>query len=258
MIRAMKMRRAPSVAAFLCIVLAGSVGAVDNLPALLKAVDEAQRLPAPIRADATVEIDGVEGSKRDHLVIVERGVNEPKVARQMVLELQSAKLRLLVLGPADLQLASDGKARPAKPDENVDSTSFTAEDWLPFSPERCAAMRIADLGDAQFTLVCEPKKPPSQYSLMVYKFDREKAVMVQALLYKDSMTNLVKMVRQDEFVQIGSNWRPKRIVIQDFKLRTKDVVSLDWQAAPAVTGALFDVKTFATAALPQAAAAQKP
>jgi hypothetical protein len=257
MIRAMEKRRTGFGLAFVSIAFAGAVGAADTLPTLLKAVGEAERLPTPLRADASVEIDGVEGSKRDRLVIVERSAGDSKAPRQLYLELQNAKLRLLVLGPAELELASDGKPRPAKPDETLDSTSFTAEDWLPFAAERCAAMRIADLSDQQFTLVCEPKKPPSQYSLMVYKFDREKAVMLQALLYKDTLTNLVKMMRQDDFVQVGSKWRPKRIVIQDFKLRTKDVLSLDWQVAPAVAAALFDPKTFATASLPQAAAAQK-
>jgi len=61
--------------------------------------------------------------------------------------------------------------------------------------------------------------------------------MQQVLLYKDSMTNLVKALRQDDFVQVGSKWRPKRIVMQDFKLRTKDVLSLDWQVAANVPAA---------------------
>jgi hypothetical protein len=254
----MDWRRITICESLLSIVLAAGVSAADTLPTLLQAVREAEQSPSPLRADASVEIDGVEGKKQDRLVIVERSGADAKAPRQLYAELQNAKVRLLALGPSELQLASDGKPRSAKPDQAVGSTSFTAEDWLGFSPERCATMRIADLSEEQFTLVCEPKKPPSQYSLMVYKFDRAKAVMQQVLLYKDSLTNLVKALRHDDFVQVGSKWRPKRIVMQDFKLRTKDVLSLDWQAAANVPAAVFDAKTFATASLPQAAAAQKP
>ena len=256
--RAMDWRQTALHATLLSIVLAASVSAADTLPALLQAVREAEQAPSPLRAEGSVEIDGVEGKKQDRLVIVERSATDAKAPRQLYAELQNAKVRLLALGPTELQLASDGKPRSAKSDQAVGPTSFTAEDWLAFSPERCAAMRIADLSEEQFTLVCEPKKPPSQYSLMVYKFDRAKALMQQVLLYKDTMTNLVKALRHDDFVQVGSKWRPKRIVMQDFKLRTKDVLSLDWQAAANVPAAVFDPKTFATASLPQAAAAQKP
>ena len=93
---------------------------------------------------------------------------------------------------------------------------------------------------------------------MVYKFDRGKSVMLQVLLYKESMTNLVKMVRNDDFTQVESKWWPKRIIMQDFKIRTKDVISLEWQPASTVPEGIFDPKSFGTAALPERSAGRKP
>jgi hypothetical protein len=81
--------------------------------------------------------------------------------------------------------------------------------------------------------------------------------MQQVLLYKDNMTNLVKMLRNDDFEQVASKWRPKRVVMQDFKLRTKDTFEIQWQPSPTAPAELFDPKAFA-AAPPLPAAAEKP
>ena len=217
------------------------------LATLLQGVNESLRPSTPLRADGSVESDSLEGNKQDRLVLVERAGADTKVPAQVYVELEKAKVHLLALGPSELYISADGKSRPATPETAVDSTSFTTEDWLPFSAARCAAMRIVDINAEQFTVLCEPKTPPSQYRLMVYKFDREKSVMLQALLYKDSMTNLVKMLRNDDFIQVESKWRPKRIVMQDFKVRTKDVISLEWHPASAVPARVFDPKSFGAA-----------
>ena len=219
----------------------------ETLTDLLRGVAEAGRIAKPLRAEGSAEIDGVQGKSQDHVVILERSGTEANAPRQIFLELEKAKVRVLALGPSEMQVATGGKPKKAAADTAVPPTSFTAEDFLAFSPERCAAMRTADLGQDSFTVVCEPKKPPSQYALMVYKFDREKSALVQALLYKDSMTNLVKLFRQDDFVRVGSAWRPKRILLQDYKLRTKDVLTLDWKEDPAAPAQAFDPKSFATA-----------
>ena len=71
------------------------------------------------------------------------------------------------------------------------------------------------------------------------------ATMLQALLYKGTMTNLVKMLRNDDFVRVGQQWRPKRVTMQDFKIRTKDVLSLEWKAAAPVPPETFDPSAFA-------------
>lgn len=240
--------RARTLAALLVsVVLHCEAASADMLATLLQGVNESLRPSTPLRADGSVESDSLEGNKQDRLVLVERAGADTEVPAQVYVELEKAKVHLLALGPSELHISADGKSRQATSETAVDSTSFTTEDWLPFSAARCAAMRIVDINAEQFTVLCEPKTPPSQYRLMVYKFDREKSVMLQVLLYKDSLTNLVKMLRNDDFIQVESKWRPKRIVMQDFKVRTKDVISLEWQPASTVPAQVFDPKSFGSA-----------
>ncbi|MBI2963172.1 MAG: hypothetical protein HYY35_05405 [Deltaproteobacteria bacterium] len=223
---------------------------------LVRQAVEAGKPSTPLRADATADIDGLDGKRQERLVIVERVAADAGLPAQTLVVLAGAKLRVLALGPAELHLASGGKVSRAEAKARIGSTSFAAEDFLPFSPARCAAMRLADLTAEQFTLVCEPKIPPSQYSLMVYKFDRARFSLLQVLLYRDGMTNLVKMLRNHDFVRVGSAWRPKRVVMQDFKLRTKDVLSLEWRESADVPAEAFDAKSFAGVALEPRASAQ--
>lgn len=235
----------------------GGGASADMLATFLDSVSQADRLSTPLRADGAIESDGIKGKAEDRIVLVERASPDPKAPREVYVELEKSKVHLLALTPAELHLAADGKPAKTAADGPFVSTSFTAEDFLPFSAARCAATRIADISEEQFTIVCEPKKPPSQYSLMVYKFDRAKFVMRQVLLYKGAMTNLVKMLRNDDFTEVGSKWRPKRIVMQDFKLRTQDTISLQWQASASVPASAFDPKSFAASSLLQASA-RKP
>jgi Outer membrane lipoprotein-sorting protein len=236
-----------SVIAFTAVIVIRGVAYAETLTTLLQGVTEADRLAKPLRAEASADIDAVAGKSQDRVVIIERSGAEASAPRQIFVQFEKPAVRLLALGPSEVYLATGGKAKKASAESAVAGTSFTAEDFLPFSPERCAAMRTADLGQDSFTVVCEPKKPPSQYSLIVYKFDREKSVLVQALLYKDSMTNLVKLLRHDDFVRVGGSWRPKRIVMQDYKLRTKDVLTLDWKEDTAAPAQAFDAKSFGAA-----------
>jgi hypothetical protein len=238
-------RRLAFGAALVVLVIGTEAFADDTLAALLRAVGDASKPSGPLRAEGTIESDGLRGKTRDRLVWIERAGSGAGAPLQAYVELANAKARLLALGPADLRMAIDGRPSQAQPDQALDSTSFTAEDVLTFAPDRCAAMRLAELSEDRFSVVCEPKKPPSQYSLMVYKFDREKAAMLQALLYKGTMTNLVKMLRNDDFVQVGAKWRPQRVTMQDFKVRTKDVLSLRWQEAGKLPAETFDAKAFA-------------
>ena len=240
------------------VVLQCRAGAADTITTLLQGVNDSLRPSTPLRAEGRVESDTLKGHKQDRLVLIERAGADASAPAQIQVDLEDAKVRVLALGPSELHIWTDGKSRQASPETAVDSTSFTTEDWLPFSAARCAAMRLADINAEQFTLVCEPKKPPSQYSLMVYKFDREKSVMLQVLLYKESQTNLVKMMRNDDFTQVESKWRPKRIVMQDFKIRTKDVISLEWAPASTIPAGVFDPKSSGAAPLPATSRGRTP
>src|ERR1051325_11703946 len=180
------MRTARIIMVAACAVLswAAAAGAGETLTAMLAGIAEAAKLDVPIVGEGKAEIDGIKGKVEDHVVIVERGAADPKAPTSLLVTFEKAQTRMLSLGPSTLHLATSGKAKAAKPDDGVPPTSFSAEDFLPFRPERCAVTRIADMTDEQFTLLCEPKNPPSQYALMVFKFDRERSVPRQILYYK--------------------------------------------------------------------------
>jgi outer membrane lipoprotein-sorting protein len=247
----MKITRLLAAATVLTCGLVSNALAGDTLTALLEMVAEASRIDAPLVGIGKADIDGVKGKVQDRVTILERAGADPKAPPHVAVAFETGKSRVLSLSPSQLQLSIDGKVKNAAPEEGVPPSSFSVEDLLPFEPERCAVIRIADLGDAQFTLICEPKKPPSQYAFMVFKFDREMAVPRQALLYKETSTNLVRMLRYDDFVKVGKNWMPKQIVLQDFKLRTRDELTLEWHADAKLAADVFDPKVFATAALPR-------
>ncbi len=217
------------------------------LPKFLEGVAAEARLATPLRAEGQAEIDDLQGKREDRIVLVHRGAPEKAADTQVFAEFEKAKVKVLALDAGNLMVASAGSAKKAKSDATVAGTSWTAEDFLEFSPARCAAMRIADLVEDSLTLLCEPKREISQYSLIVTKFDRKKFVPLQTLLYKETQSNLVKMVKHDDFAAVGRKWRPTRVVMQDFKLRTKDVFQLTWADATDVKPELFDPKRFSAA-----------
>ncbi len=217
------------------------------LPKFLEGVAAEARLATPLRAEGKAEIDNLQGKKEDRIVLVHRGAREKPAETQVFAEFEKAKVKVLSLGAGDLMVASGGSAKKAESDATVAGTSWTAEDFLEFSPARCAAMRIADVVEESLTVLCEPKREISQYSLIVTRFDREKFVPQQVLLYKETQSNLVKMVKYDDFAAVGKKWRPTRMVMQDFKLRTKDVFRLTWADATDLRPELFDPKRFSAA-----------
>lgn len=213
---------------------------------MVKRAETDIRLSTPLRAEITAEIDGVEGKKQDRFVMMQRPAPDGQAAIQIRLELEKAGQRFLVLSSSESYVAAGGSVKKAAPDSPIDGTSWTVEDLLPFAAERCAGMRIADQRPDQVTFTCEPKREAgSQYSLVVYKYDLEKSVPVQVLYYKETLSNLVKMRRDEEFVQVAGKWRPTRVLMQDFKLRARDELAIKWSVAAGLDGAQFDPKTLA-------------
>jgi len=75
--------------------------------------------------------------------------------------------------------------------------------------------------------------------LLVHTIDRERDVILQTKYYRDSISNLVKIRRDDEFAQVGGRWRPATIAVQSFREPTSTRLSLAWREAPDAPAALF-------------------
>ena len=129
---------------------------------------------------------------------IERAGSGAGAPPQVYVELGNAKVRLLALGPADLQMAIDGRSSRAQPDHAVDSTSFTAEDVLTFAPGPLCGDAPRRVERRSILARLRTQEAPSQYSLMVYKFDRERATMLQVLLYR-ARSNLDENASQRRF-----------------------------------------------------------
>jgi hypothetical protein len=216
----------------------------DAVGEMMVAADAQTKLTTPLRGEGEAAIDGMQGKKQEKIVVVERpGGAGPDV----YVELQTAKQRFLLLGSGETFAAKDGKVAKAALDSPIDGTSFTVEDLFPFWSKRCGTMRVADTQSNQLTLTCEPPKGRSQYPLVVYKFDRDKAVPVQVLYYKDTLSNLVKMRRNSDLTKVADRWRPASVTMQDFKVQTRDEITFKWSAPPSVSADLFDPQKFATA-----------
>lgn len=218
----------------------------DALSEVIEQVNRQTQLAVPLRADIDAEIDHLEGKRHEQIVMIFRNHPNETSQVQTYVEFDKSKLKYLVLGNAGFHALSGGKAEPVALDTSLDSTSWVLEDLLQFSASRCASMRIADLTPDQVTVTCEPKKDSgSTYSMFVYKFDREKSVPLQVLYYKDTLSNLVKLRRNEDFELVGSRWQPKRVTMQDFKLRTRDVFQIRWTADPKLGPDLFEPRSLA-------------
>lgn len=226
--------------------LAESAGAASALTTLLEEVAEQAKLPAPVRADGTIQSDSLEGKKRDRVVLVQRGrkdgeIRKGTIGTETYLELVDSKARVLILSPAETHRLEKGKVSTANLDSRIAFTSATIEDLLAFDPARCHDTHVIDTQPGSMTVRCEPKKGTgSQYVLAVWKLDRERAVPTQVLFYQERLNNLVKLVRFDDQVLVGDRWRPRKILVQDFPLRTRDIVTLTWTQDPKIAPELFD------------------
>ena len=215
---------------------------------LLEHMAEQSRLLVPLRADGTIESDAGGGKTSDRVAVLTR--NRAAGGVETLVALEKAGVRVLFGGPAEVKSATGGKVRDASYETKIGETGFTVEDLLAFDAKRCMGVHIVDDRPDVMAIRCDPgKDSKTQYSLTVWKIDRAKGVPIQVLYYRDTMSNLVKMLRLEDHVSVGNKWRPQRLVMQDYKLRTKDAVSLTWQQDPKFPPELFDPKSLGDAAL---------
>lgn len=229
---------------------AATAAVTSELKAFIAGVQEQAHLAAPLRADIHAEIDGAEGRRTESITVVQRSRRDGKAGREIFLQVGDAKERYLIRGLGEASVADGAHSKKAGIAQVVASSTWTLEDLLPFDESRCLSTRIIDTSASQMTLSCEvAPKSGSQYSLIVYKVDREKLVPVQTLLYQGTLSNLVKMMRASDFEQVGGKWLPKRVVMQDFKVTARDVFEIRWEQNPKLPEGIFEPASFGKASL---------
>jgi len=73
--------------------------------------------------------------------------------------------------------------------------------------------------------------PPSAYALVVLTIDPERKVIVQTKYYRDSISNLVKIRKDDDLTQVGGRWRPATIAIEGLRPPGTTRLGLLWREA---------------------------
>ena len=198
----------------------------ETLSELLSAVAVQATAPRPLRADMRIERDGVAAGEA---ILLARGT-------RLYLETRSGTRALL--SPGKVVVLSGTRAVRAAPGTALEGTDVLLADLEPFSERSISTPQVSDETPERLVVTAAPT-PPSAYVLLVHIIDRERDVILQTKYYRDSISNLAKIRRDDEFAQVGGRWRPATIAVQSFREPTTTRLSLVWGEAPDAPAALF-------------------
>jgi len=215
-----------------CLVVLGSTVVWASVRAqplsdLLSAVAEAARAPRPLRADVRIERDGAAAGEA---ILLARG-------RRVYLETRSGTRALLSPGKV-VVVARNGRLARAAPGAALDGTDILLEDLEPFGVRSLSTPQVSDETPARVVVTAAPS-PPSVYVLIVLTIDRERYTILQTKYYRDSISNLVKMRRDDEFAEVAGSWRPAVVTVQSFRDSSTTQLALGWREATDAPPALF-------------------
>ncbi|MDX2166182.1 MAG: hypothetical protein SF182_03940 [Deltaproteobacteria bacterium] len=228
------MSRAASIA--LVLVAAASTARGDDLAAFLAAASAASAPKQTIRGEGELVTTSPDGTTRQQVVVVQRPNGDLFIALQP----SGARALIPVGGEAQLSTAKGSGATPFALDAPLGGSEFTREDLQPFVMARFGSPTIVDRNGPEITVSLDPKKP-TQYSLTAITFDRDKRAPVKVMLYKDTLSNLLKMRRDSDLVEVGGRWVPGTVAMENFPMRTTSTLTLKWSTA-ADQPELFDVK----------------
>jgi hypothetical protein len=199
----------------------------DDLRDLLPIVAMQARAPRPLRADVRLERTGVPAVQA---VLLERG-------RRRYLETRTGTRALL--SPGKVVIVRDGRVVRAAPGAALEGSDILLEDLEPFGTGSLTIPQVSDEGPTGMVVTGSPA-PPTAYVLLVHTMDPEKAVIVKTKYYRDSVTNLVKMSRDDDFIEVGGRWRPGTFSMEAFRPDTRTTtLTLAWREAQDAPAAVF-------------------
>lgn len=207
---------------------------VETLEQFLRGVEAATQVAVPLRGDGQFEVVSPESTATVQATVIVRPPTDTYI------ELKSGiKTLLLTQGEQAYLLTKDAaKAEPFPADASLAGSDFTREDLEPFRLSRYQDWRISDETTTDMTVTLFPKS--AQYSLVVITFDREKQAPLKTLYYRETLNNLVKMRRDNDYVLVGRKWMPTVVSMETFKLKTHATFSLRWSQSPSFPPELFD------------------
>jgi hypothetical protein len=210
----------------------------DELKSLLQAVEAETRVSSPLRADGELTVASPDETHNYPIALLYRPGTDDN---DLYLELGNGGGKALILtnGAKAFRLDAGAKeAAPFPPDAPLVSSEFAREDLESFRVADFRDARISDDSPRRMTVSLVPKR--SQYILLVMTIDKERKVPLKVLYYRDTVNNLVKMQRDEDYTLVGRRWLPGTITMEDFKLRTVSTLKLKWSQSPTFPPELFD------------------
>jgi len=199
----------------------------EELRDLLPVIAAQARAPRPLRADLRLEREGVPTVQA---VLLERG-------GRRYLETRTGTRALL--SPGKVVVVRNGRVARAAPGTALEGSDILLEDLEPFGTGSLTVPQVSDEGPTGMVVTGAPT-PPTAYALLVHTMDPEKAVIVKTKYYRESVSNLVKMSRDDDFIEVAGRWRPGTFVMETFRPDTRTTtLTLAWREAPDAPAAVF-------------------
>jgi hypothetical protein len=215
-------------ASLLYLLLAASAQPVQavSVQELLPAVAAESSAPHMLRADVHVERDGTAAGDAVLLALGQR----------LYLETRSGTRALL--SPGKVVVARKGRLVRAPVGTTLPGTDVLLEDLEPFGVGRMPVAQVSDENPLGIVVTGAPA-PPSAYVLLVLTIDPERNVIAQTKYYRDTISNLVKMRKDDDFSQVGGRWRPATIGFDSLRPPSTTRLALTWREAPDAPAALL-------------------
>jgi hypothetical protein len=198
----------------------------EDVRNLLRPVAANARAPKALRADGQITREGAEPMS---VVLLQQG-------DRVYLETSTGIRALVRPGRAAIRDAK-GLTR-ATPETPLPGTDFLLFDLAPFTAGEIANPQVSDAGPAGAVITGAPGRP-SAYVLLVETLDPEHAIVVRAKYYQETVTNMVKMRRDFDPVQVGDRWRSSRITMEAFRPPNTTTLTLAWREAPETPPAVF-------------------
>lgn len=121
-------------------------------------------------------------------------------------------------------------------------TQIPGTDWLleelAFDGLQLAFPQSNDEGP-EGVVVSGEARDPSLFVLFVHTIDPERAVITDSKYYKDDIATLMKVRRNESFVQIDGHHRPQRVSIEDYVEHSTTTITLTWRSVAELPKALF-------------------
>ena len=207
-----------SLAGLACILAPARPARAVSLVELLSAVAIEARTPSTLRADMRIEH---EGSPAVEAVLVASG-------RRVYIETRTGTRALL--SPGKTVIARRGHVVRA-PVGMVLAGDVLLEDLEPFGAHSMPVAQVSDENPVGIVVTGAPA-PPSVYALLVHTIDPERSVILQTKYYRDSISKLVKIRKDEDFTQVGGRWRPAAIGVESLRPPSSTRLALVWHEAP--------------------------